>query len=65
MQGSSFSSTEVDPALMADRTYRTHLDMEGTIRTTAYYRYLEREEAGQPGTDVEDWVTAEQDVLRS
>ena len=44
--------------------YATHLGTEQTIRTGAYYRYLYREETGTPGTDVEDWVAAENEVLQ-
>ncbi len=45
--------------------YSTHLDTEQTIRTGAYYRYLDRESMGEPGSDFEDWIAAEKQVLRS
>ncbi len=44
--------------------YTSHLSTEETIRAGAYYRYLNREETGTPGTDVEDWVAAENEVLQ-
>ncbi len=45
--------------------YTDHLSTEETIRTGAYYRYLSREAVEQPGTDVEDWIASEKEVLQS
>lgn len=37
---------------------------EGNVRETAYFRYLERQRTGQPGDELDDWTTAEREVLR-
>ncbi len=44
--------------------YTDHLDTEQTIRVSAYYRFLGREEAHAPGNDFEDWIAAEKEVLQ-
>ena len=36
---------------------------EGTVRIAAYYRYLHRQEMGENGDALGDWVRAEQEVL--
>lgn len=38
---------------------------EETIRETAFYRYLERESTGRPGSEFDDWIEAENEVRRS
>ena len=43
--------------------YAGHFDAEHTVRTAAYYRYLDRETTHQPGSELEDWIKAEQEVL--
>jgi hypothetical protein len=35
---------------------------EDTVRTSAYYRYVERETTGRPGDEVGDWVEAEREL---
>ncbi len=37
---------------------------EGSVRETAYFRYLERLRTGLPGNEVDDWTAAEREVLR-
>lgn len=37
---------------------------EDIVRTAAYYRYLDRLEAGRPGDELCDWVEAEREVTR-
>lgn len=52
------------PAAQSSPVYATHLDTEHTIRASAYYRYLDRKAVNEPGSDFEDWIAAEKDVLR-
>ena len=35
---------------------------ESTVRTKAYYNYLDRQQSGRPGDEFGDWVEAEHDV---
>ncbi len=39
-------------------------DTFGTVRTAAYYRYLDRLESGQPGNELDDWTAAEREIVR-
>ena len=48
---------------MDSSAYVEHSGAEHTIRTGAYYRYLDREATGQAGSDFEDWIEAEKEVL--
>ncbi len=57
--GDDFAATSTAP------TYALHVDTEHAVRTNAYYRYLVREETGQPGSDFDDWITAEKEILGS
>ena len=63
----AFFATSAEPEqanTSAGPTLSTHHDTEQTIRAEAYYRYLDRESVGQPGSDFEDWIAAEKEVLR-
>ena len=56
--------TEIPAASAAASTGAvSHPDMEHTVRTGAYYRYLSREATGQAGSDFEDWIEAEKEVV--
>ncbi len=64
----AFLATSAEPEETAFAThpvYTDHLGAEQTIRVGAYYRYLSREATGEPGTDVQDWLAAEKEVLQS
>ncbi len=37
---------------------------DATIRTHAYYNYLDRQHSGQAGDELDDWVKAEHNVLK-
>lgn len=39
-------------------------DAEHAVRTGAYYRFLGRERTGEPGSELEDWIAAEEEVRR-
>ncbi len=60
--GDHFADTPIS-ASSGQPTYTTHIDTEQTIRTGAYYRYLDRESVGQPGSEFDDWIAAEKEVL--
>lgn len=53
-------SADADPS----DTYAGHssLSEEETVRETAFYRFLERESTGQPGSEFDDWIEAESEV---
>lgn len=51
-------------AVNADAETPTRLDEEETVRETAFYRFLERESTGRPGSEFNDWIEAENDVRR-
>ncbi len=52
----------VSAAADATGTSNEPLSSEEKIRETAFYRYLVRESAGEPGTEFDDWIAAERDV---
>ena len=56
---------KVEPvdASAAEDIYVKDLDLEESIRTTAYYKYLDRLESGRTGDELGDWVEAEKEVL--
>lgn len=60
----SGSAAEISPA-PAEQTFASSggVDQEDTVRVAAYYRYLDRETRGQPGSDFNDWIAAEKEVL--
>ena len=61
---SSASTDREETSFDTNPAYTSHLSTEQTIRLGAYYRYLGREEEHQPGTDFEDWIAAETEVLQ-
>ena len=67
----AFLATSAEPAdtqetaFDTNPVYTSHLSTEQTIRLGAYYRYLSREAVGQEGSDVEDWIAAEKEVLQA
>ncbi len=66
----AFLSTRAEPEpeeteFDTNPVYTSHLDTEQTIRLGAYYRYLGREESRQPGSDMDDWIAAEKEVLQA
>ena len=48
------------PTAIAERSYDGDLPLEEQIRRRAYQRYLER--AGQDGSDLQDWLRAEEEI---
>lgn len=46
----------------AEPSTRARVDDEATVRETAFYRFLERESTGRPGSELNDWIEAENDV---
>ena len=57
--GEETSLVQTSPAV------NTHLDTEETIRTSAYYHYLDRGKVAKSGSAFEDWIAAEKKVLAS
>lgn len=46
------------------RAESSSLSDEEVVRETAFYRFLERESTGRPGSEFDDWIEAESEVRR-
>ena len=63
--GDRFAEVDPSPSAGAETLTKGSTDPQDTVRTGAYFRYLDRATTGRQGDELGDWIEAEKDARQS